>query len=159
MSNGKASKPQEHSTVQKIKSLVTKEEDTHPSLKRKPTLGQRAADMMTTHVGSWKFIILLFVFMAIWMALNVYAWVTAWDPYPFILLNFVLSCLAAVQAPIILMSQNRQTERDRVTAKYDYQVNRKAEREIQNMQEDLDKLMTMVSAIHKKEFSAPKGKN
>ena len=75
--------------------------------------------------------------MVIWIYLNVKAIMGVWDPYPFILLNFVLSCLAAIQAPIILMSQNRQAQRDRITFKYDYQVNRKAEREIQEIMKEL----------------------
>ena len=118
--------------------------DKHPVLKQKLTFGQKASDAVTLFVGSWKFIIFLFIFMAIWMAMNIYMIIYEWDPYPFILLNFVLSCLAAIQAPIILMSQNRQAERDRVHAKYDYQVNRKAEREISNMQGDLDRIMAML---------------
>ena len=105
------------------------------------TPGQRAADVLTTTVGSWYFIILLFVFMAIWMWLNISAFVYRWDPYPFILLNFVLSCLAAIQAPIILMSQNRQAERDRLQSKYDYQVDRKAEREIQEIKNDVAEIL------------------
>ena len=72
------------------------------------------------------------------MFLNVMAWINHWDPYPFILLNLVLSCLAAMQAPVILMSQNRTTERDRARAEYDYQVNRKAEREIEQIQKTLE---------------------
>ena len=77
------------------------------------------------------------------------AWHFRWDPYPFILLNLFLSCLATFQAPIILMSQNRQTERDRATAKYDYAVNRKAEREIQDMQKDLDEIKRMIRKLGK----------
>lgn len=84
------------------------------------------------------------------MGLNLYGYVQHWDPYPFILLNLTLSCLAALQAPIILMSQNRQAERDRVTAKYDYAVNRKAEREIQKMQKDLNSIKRMLTEIRKK---------
>ena len=114
----------------------------HPLSKRYSlTPGQRAADVLTTTVGSWYFIILLFVFMAIWMWLNISAFVYRWDPYPFILLNFVLSCLAAIQAPIILMSQNRQAERDRLQSKYDYQVDRKAEREIQEIKNDVAEIL------------------
>ncbi|MDP3918301.1 MAG: DUF1003 domain-containing protein, partial [Nanoarchaeota archaeon] len=75
------------------------------------TLGQRCSDWVASKVGSWGFIIFFLVFMAIWIWLNVKAVIGKWDPYPFILLNFVLSCLAAMQAPIILMSQNRQAER------------------------------------------------
>ncbi|MBD3259821.1 DUF1003 domain-containing protein [Candidatus Woesearchaeota archaeon] len=106
-------------------------------VKSQLTLGQRAADRLTSFCGSWTFIIMLLVLMAVWMAVNVAFVIFRWDPYPFILLNFVLSCLAAMQAPIILMSQNRQTERDRLAAKYDYQVNRRAERENLVMMRDL----------------------
>ena len=101
------------------------------------SLGQKAADVVTWALGSWVFIIVFFVFMVIWIYLNVRAIIGTWDPYPFILLNFVLSCLAAIQAPIILMSQNRQTERDRQSFKYDYQINRKSEREIQTILKEL----------------------
>lgn len=105
-----------------------------------PTRGQKAADKLTTWAGSWTFIISFLVFLVIWMIINVYAWIETWDPYPFILLNLVLSCLAALQAPVILMSQNRAAERDRQRAEYDYAVNRKAEREIQ----ELKKIVTRI---------------
>ncbi|MCK5043074.1 MAG: DUF1003 domain-containing protein [Candidatus Aenigmarchaeota archaeon] len=116
--------------------------------KPKLTLGQRAADRLTTFCGSWRFLIFLFIFIAIWMGFNLYAYLYSWDPYPFILLNFVLSCLAAVQAPIILMSQNRTSERDHNKAERDYAVNRKAEREIENMQQDLDEIKKLVKDNH-----------
>lgn len=105
------------------------------------TFGQRAADNLSKFAGSWGFIIGFFVFLSIWMALNVF-WLIekSWDPYPFILLNLCLSCLAAIQAPIILMSQNRQSQKDRQRAEYDYAVNRKAEREI----EELKKIVTRI---------------
>jgi len=102
-----------------------------------PTTGQRAADALTKWAGSWVFIISFLVFLVIWAAFNVYAWIGKWDPYPFILLNLVLSMLAALQAPIILMSQNRAAERDRLRAEYDYAVNRKAEREIEEIRKQL----------------------
>ncbi len=122
-----------------------KENKNHPLARRYSlTMGQRAADHMTVTVGSWSFIITLFVFMAIWMFVNVTAFIYHWDPYPFILLNFVLSCLAAVQAPIILMSQNRQAERDRLQSKYDYQVDRKAEREIQEIKNDVAEIKRLL---------------
>ena len=91
----------------------------HPVEKQKLTFGQKASDVVTLFVGSWVFIIGIFVFLAVWIALNVLMVIYRWDSYPFILLNFVLSCLAVVQAPIILMSQNRQTERDRIQAIWD----------------------------------------
>ncbi|MAG08181.1 hypothetical protein CMO89_01805 [Candidatus Woesearchaeota archaeon] len=125
--------------------LFHKKNSSHPVLKTKPTFGQKSADSVTKWVGSWGFIIGLSIFLMIWVMLNVYMVLNRWDPYPFILLNFVLSGLAAYQAPVILMSQNRQTERDRVRAEYDYHINRKAEREIQAIKEDLDYIKNMVS--------------
>jgi len=115
----------------------------------KLTLGQRAADKLTKNMGSWSFIILFFIFLLAWMFLNAYFFVHyletgAFDPYPFILLNLVLSCLAAIQAPIIMMSQNRQAERDRIKAERDYMVNRKAEREVENIQKDLDDIKRLI---------------
>jgi uncharacterized membrane protein len=95
--------------------------------------GQKASDKLTKVAGSWGFILGFIGFLILWMATNAYAWIQQWDPYPFILLNLVLSCLAALQAPIILMSQNRAAEKDRQRAEYDYAVNRKAEREIQEI--------------------------
>jgi len=97
------------------------------------TFGQKAADKVTKWAGSWVFIFSFFVFLMIWISINTLMWINRWDPYPFILLNLVLSCLAAIQAPIILMSQNRQTQRDRAKAEYDYAVNRKAEKEIREI--------------------------
>jgi uncharacterized membrane protein len=111
----------------------------HPS--RAPTtLGERAADKLTSIAGSWGFIISFFVFLGIWMVLNIFAWFSHWDPYPFILLNLCLSCLAAVQAPIILMSQNREAQRDRLRSQYDYAVNRKAEKEIEEIRKQLSRI-------------------
>ena len=106
----------------------------------KLSFGQRAADVLSRSAGSWTFIIGFFVFLIFWMMVNVYAWINAWDPYPFILLNLVLSCLAAIQAPVILMSQNRQAEKDRLKVGYDYKVNRRAEREIQDIQKQLNRI-------------------
>ncbi len=108
----------------------------------KLTQGQKAADWITRWAGSWGFIIGFFVFLGIWMAVNT-TWILfgrAWDAYPFILLNLCLSCLAAIQAPIILMSQNRSAERDRQRAEYDYAVNRKAERENIKILKQLDRI-------------------
>ncbi|HJX50477.1 MAG TPA: DUF1003 domain-containing protein [Candidatus Nanoarchaeia archaeon] len=106
------------------------------------TVGQKSADWITKWAGSWYFIILFFVFLVIWMSINA-VWIIfgrIWDPYPFILLNLILSCLAAVQAPIILMSQNRSAERDRKRAEYDYATNRKAEREILDLKKQLNRI-------------------
>ena len=116
----------------KAKKTNKKTSNGYSQLKQKLTLGQKIADKVTTFGGSWTFIISFLSFLIIWIIVN--GWVLTrkpFDPFPFILLNLFLSCLAAVQAPIILMSQNRQAERDRINAKYDYQVNRKAERAIE----------------------------
>jgi len=117
----------------------------HPILSAPRTLGQKAADILTKWAGSWTFIIFFFVFLAIWMAtkgifLLKYLEGDFVDPYPFILLNLALSCLAAIQAPIILMSQNRQSQKDRLQAQYDYAVNRKAEKEIKEVKQQLEKI-------------------
>jgi uncharacterized membrane protein len=106
------------------------------------TLGQKAADKITKWAGSWTFILSFTIILILWMFVNT-SWILfkkIWDPFPFILLNLVLSCLAAFQAPIILMSQNRTTERDRQRSEYDYAVNRKAEREIQTIKKMVDRI-------------------
>ena len=108
--------------------------------KNRLTFGQRAADGLTKWAGSWIFIGLLFLFIAAWIYLNITAYVNQWDPWPFIILNLCLSCLAAIQAPIILMSQNREGQRDRLRQEYDYAVNRKAEKEIRDIQKDLEEI-------------------
>ncbi len=119
---------------------------THPIFSQRLTPEQKAADTIAKFGGSWVFILLFFLFFAGWITLNTWLLLTkkVFDPYPFILLNLALSCLAAIQAPIILMAQNRQTERDRIHAQYDYAINRKAEREIQNVQKDLDQIKRMI---------------
>lgn len=116
--------------------------------RQKLTLGQRAADNMALWAGSWTFIGGLLIAILIWMALNVIAvFVYRWDPYPFILLNLFLSCLAAIQAPIILMSQNRQAERDRIKAERDHTINMKEEKEIENIQVDLEEIKKMLRKL------------
>jgi CRP/FNR family transcriptional regulator, cyclic AMP receptor protein len=104
------------------------------------TLGQRIADKFASMMGSWRFIIAQSVFLAIWVLLNVAAWVYQWDPYPFILLNLMLSFQAAYASPIIMMSQNRQVDKDRLAAEIDHQVNAKAELEIGLVLSRLDDL-------------------
>jgi len=111
------------------------------------TFGQHAADALTKWAGSWTFILLFLAAMIFWVSLNTF-WIAfgkSWDSYPFILLNLALSCLAALQAPVILMSQNRSAERDRQRAEYDYAVNRKAEREIKEIQEQLARIEKRLS--------------
>jgi uncharacterized membrane protein len=112
--------------------------DEHPIFKSPRTFGQRAADALTGFAGSWTFIIILFTILILWIIVNAiflvrYELGNPFDPYPFILLNLGLSCLAAVQAPIILMSQNREAQKDRLRAQYDYAVNKKAEKEIEEI--------------------------
>ncbi len=104
------------------------------------SLGQRVADRVATVMGSWTFIIIQSVLLSIWVGLNITAWVRAWDPYPFILLNLALSFQAAYAAPIIMMSQNRQGDIDRKAAETDYKVNIKAELEIELLHQKLDQL-------------------
>lgn len=106
------------------------------------SLGERLADIIAGFGGSWTFIILFFLFLFGWMCLNFFWFANrGFDPYPFILLNLILSCLAAIQAPIIMMSQNRQEQKDRVRAEHDYKINLKAEIEIQILSEKLDHLI------------------
>jgi uncharacterized membrane protein len=115
------------------------------------TLGERAADNLSRWAGSWVFIISFFLFLVLWMTLNT-AWIIfgeRWDQYPFILLNLVLSCLAAVQAPVILMSQNRQSQKDRQKSDYDYLVNRKSERKIEEVQQQLNRIERRLLNGHK----------
>ena len=117
--------------------------------KTKLTPGQKLADVITRFGGSWTFITIFLMFLVVWMFMNYTAITQHWDPYPFILLNLVLSCLAAIQAPIILMSQNRELERDRHSAKMDYYINRKAEREVEDMQKDLDEIKKLIQGLKK----------
>jgi uncharacterized membrane protein len=103
------------------------------------TAGQRIADKVASFGGSWKFIILFGVFIFVWISINIFWLVNkGFDPYPFILLNLILSCLASLQAPVIMMSQNRQEEKDRDRAKKDYMINLKSELEIRTLHEKID---------------------
>lgn len=104
----------------------------------KLTIGQKIADSVASTVGSWRFIITQSIILLIWLILNSIAWIHQWDPYPFILLNLALSFQAAYAAPFVMMSQNRQAEKDRLTAQNDYQTDVKGEQEIGHMMEHLD---------------------
>lgn len=120
--------------------LITKNVET--ALEQKWTLGERLADKIATFGGSWVFLICFAIFLGLWITINTVVMVTQpADPYPFILLNLILSCLAAIQAPIIMMSQNRQEAKDRLRSQNDYQINLKAELEIQYLHEKLDHLL------------------
>jgi uncharacterized membrane protein len=106
------------------------------------TFGQRLADKVAGFGGSWTFIITFFSFIVIWMLINIWFLATSpFDPFPFILLNLILSCLAAIQAPIIMMSQNRQEQKDRQRGEHDYKINLKAELEIKLLSEKMDHLL------------------
>jgi uncharacterized membrane protein len=107
------------------------------------TFGEALADKIAEFGGSWKFIILFAAVLIVWIGINtaVLLW-KPFDPYPFILLNLILSCLAAVQAPVIMMSQNRQEAKDRLRSEHDYQVNLKAELEIRHLHEKIDHLLS-----------------
>jgi uncharacterized membrane protein len=107
------------------------------------TFGQLWADRIAKFGGSWTFIGIFLSIMLFWIGGNVWIMAHPFDPYPFILLNLVLSCLAALQAPIIMMSQNRQNEKDRLQAEFDYNINRKAEAEIQLLNQKIDRLLEL----------------
>jgi uncharacterized membrane protein len=106
----------------------------HDKHRENLTVGQRIADKLALGMGSWPFIITQSAFIVVWIALNLIAYIYRWDPYPFILLNLLFSVQAAYAAPIIMMSQNRQTERDRYQATEDYKTNIKAKKEIEELQ-------------------------
>ena len=107
------------------------------------TVGEKLADKIASFGGSWTFLICFGIFLVLWILLNtVVLLVHPVDPYPFILLNLVLSCLAAIQAPIIMMSQNRQEAKDRLRSQHDYQINLKAELEIRHLHEKMDHLLS-----------------
>ena len=114
------------------------------------TFGQTASDKMTSFMGSWGFIILFVVILITWIFVNFYGWMNAWDPYPFILLNLVLSCLAAIQAPIIFMSQNRSEQKDRVRQEYDYATDRKALQQINKVYKELVYLRSDLNQLKKR---------
>jgi uncharacterized membrane protein len=116
----------------------------HPLFSQKWSFGQKAADKLTKFAGSWGFILLLLILIGIWIYLNISAFIYHWDPWPFIILNLCLSCLAALQAPVILMSQNRQSQKDRLRTEYDYKVDRKTEERVINIQRQLKEIKKMI---------------
>lgn len=122
-----------------------------PNKKReKYTLGQRAADAIAKFAGSWAFIFSFTGVLVLWMIINTVLSAKAFDPYPFILLNLVLSCVAAIQAPLIMMSQNRQEEIDRRRAENDYKVNLKTEIMIEDIYDKVNAILAKQKAIEKK---------
>jgi uncharacterized membrane protein len=127
----------------------------HRKHKESSTTAQRLADAVANYMGSWKFIILQSIFVVVWMGLNITGIILKWDAYPFILLNLVFSTQAAYAAPIIMMSQNRASERDRHHAEADFRTNKEAKREIEKLQIDLsrienDKLNRILELLEKK---------
>ena len=108
----------------------------------KPSRASKIADKVAAFGGSWRFILSFALLMILWMAVNIYLLKKPFDPYPFILLNLLLSSIAAIQAPIIMMSQNRKEEKDRQRATNDYLINLKAEIEVQNLHRKIDLLMS-----------------
>ena len=118
--------------------------------KEKYTLGQRAADKIAKFAGSWAFIFSFTGVLILWMAVNAVLAAKAFDPYPFILLNLVLSCVAAIQAPLIMMSQNRQEEKDRHRAENDYKVNLKTEIMIEDIFDKITAILKKQSEMEKK---------
>jgi CRP/FNR family cyclic AMP-dependent transcriptional regulator len=116
-------------------------------IEKESTLGERLADTVARFGGSWAFIIVFMVFSTIYVGVNVFLRKSAWDPYPFILLNLFLSLLAAIQAPVIMMSQNRQDTKDRLRSELDFDVNRRAESEIQGLARKLNLLGDQIADV------------
>jgi len=148
LKNGKAQVSEKEK--QKLERQKQQEKLMHPVFTAKATLGEKAADLLTKWAGSWVFILSFMVCMVLWVILNTITLVTHWDPVPFRLLNLMLSLLAAFQAPIILMSQNRQSQKDRIRAEYDYSVNRHAAREVEQIDKQLDRIERKIDALEKR---------
>lgn len=128
--------------IEAIKNNSILSENIQDEIEAELTFGQRLADKVAAFGGSWTFIITFFSFILLWMFINIWFLATKpFDPFPFILLNLILSCLAAIQAPIIMMSQNRQEQKDRKRGEHDYKINLKAELEIKLLSEKIDHLL------------------
>jgi len=116
------------------------------------TAGERIADRVAETIGSWSFIVIQSMILGVWIILNVVAYIRHWDPYPFILLNLALSFQAAYAAPIIMMSQNRQADKDRLMSQHDYEINLKAEREVKDIMHHLEQQdEIMIDILHRLE--------
>ena len=129
----------DHASVKNLNDIVLE----------KRTRGQKMADKIATVMGSWNFLIIQSVILFFWVVLNILAFIHHWDPYPFILLNLFLSLQAAYTAPVIMMSQNRQAERDRLEAHNDYMINQKAEEEVRLILEHLEIQNNVLQEIYK----------
>ena len=133
----------EQEVVQSLREHELLSQDIESQFEQKWTFGERMADRIAKFGGSWTFLICFALFLFVWIGVNTFVLVThPPDPYPYILLNLILSCLAAIQAPIIMMSQNRQEAKDRIRSQHDYQVNLKAELEIRHLHEKVDHLLS-----------------
>jgi uncharacterized membrane protein len=152
-----------HNAQQLVRQRSTR--NVNELIEERATFGEQVADQVARFGGSWSFIILFLVVLCIYCATNVTLRTSAWDPYPFILLNLFLSMLAAIQAPVIMMSQNRQDTKDRMRGECDYEVNRRAETEIQGLSRKVNQLGDKIDDLEEllrgrtkhDEFSAPQG--
>lgn len=140
----------EQQVVASLARQETVSQDVEEAWDDKRRFGEKVADMVAEFGGSWSFIISFMAVLALWIGVNVWAATRVFDPYPFILLNLSLSTLAALQAPIILMSQNRQAKKDRITARHDYEVNLRAQLEIVRLSRKLDRMMHLAIREAKK---------
>jgi uncharacterized membrane protein len=133
----------DHEVLESLRRHETLSSNVDAEFDKDLALGEKMADGLATFGGSWTFLIIFAAILFIWIAINSFLLLKKpFDPYPFILLNLVLSCLAAIQAPVIMMSQNRQEAKDRLRSQNDYQVNLKAELEIRHLNEKIDHLLS-----------------
>ena len=137
-------------TDEEVLNLLADSKISESPATEKYTLGQRAADAIAKFAGSWAFIFSFTGVLLLWMVVNTILAADAFDPFPFILLNLVLSCVAAIQAPLIMMSQNRQEEKDRRRAENDYKVNLKTEIMIEDLYDKVNAILSKQSALEKK---------
>ena len=137
-------------TDEEVLNLLADSKISESPATEKYTLGQRAADAIARFAGSWAFIFAFTGVLILWMVVNTILASNAFDPYPFILLNLVLSCVAAIQAPLIMMSQNRQEEKDRRRAENDYKVNLKTEIMIEDLYDKVNAILAKQSVLEKK---------
>jgi uncharacterized membrane protein len=139
--------PREHLHFPKFRHEHPPVINVNEEVEEQMTRGQKIADAVASTVGSWRFIIIQSTILLMWLILNSIAWAFRWDPYPFILLNLALSFQAAYSAPFVMMSQNRQAEKDRITAQSDYQTDCKGEEEIRHIMEHLDHQDTLILQV------------
>ena len=137
-------------TDEEVLNLLADSKISESPTAEKYTLGQRAADAIAKFAGSWAFIFSFTGVLLLWMVVNTILAADAFDPFPFILLNLVLSCVAAIQAPLIMMSQNRQEEKDRRRAETDYKVNLKTEIMIEDLYDKVNAILAKQSVLEKK---------